>query len=234
MIIGESFLDRFYSFSFFINIIREKVKTAKILKLSSSCNIESLFLLNVANINSKSLKLSNTIFSIALDNTLLTNKLIAQSKFTAKNLFLLSSHGSTLASKFDVIIPAASHFEKDSIFLNLEKRPQKTRQLFSSRFDLKETKKLLTYIFDKDFLLTRQIQNSFDFLFEIIENKNLFDALTTLFSTSFYILSIKNKISLHPIKASYEDHYSFGSYTKNSLLMLNCSDAIRKTNFLYY
>ena len=69
---------------------------------------------------------------VNLDDTLNVRKTL--NSFTASKIWI-NTHGSTVASNNQYIVPSITNFEQENIYLNLEQRPQKTLKTFNSFFE---------------------------------------------------------------------------------------------------
>jgi NADH dehydrogenase/NADH:ubiquinone oxidoreductase subunit G len=175
------------------------------------------------------LKADSIFIAINLDDVIQLRKFFYKKD---KTLIWLNSHGSTMALEADLIIPTLTSFENEEIFLNLEERPQKTNKTFSTFFNAQSVKNIFRAIFNlSDKQLSNKV-NSFAYLLEIINSGIKFDSLTQVL-TPIVINSDIIKVKTYPIKSNIEDFYLSNSFTKNSLVMNQCSQLVRKssTNF---
>jgi hypothetical protein len=75
--------------------------------------------------------------------------------------------------------------------------------------------------------------NFLDFLFEVVEQPNLFKSIKNKFNYSNILesqyLFLINHVSYYPLKSSLEDFYRSTNLSKNSNTMAKCSQEQRKT-----
>jgi NADH dehydrogenase/NADH:ubiquinone oxidoreductase subunit G len=141
------------------------------------------------------------------------------------NFFWFNSHGSLLASRANLIVPLLSEFEDERLVLNTECRPQKTNKTFGSFFDGRSLKTILFSLFEKiDF----KSESFFKHLEETIENPSLFDKSVYLYTSLLYNTPALKRVSKFPIKSTLEDFYCSTKTTKNSKVMLESSQYLRK------
>ena len=234
------------------------------LKINSSSNTESSDLLNIQNISSKdisTLKLNKDVACIFINlrDSLFLRKYF---NFRLSDSIWLNSHGSKIASKFQIILPTLTPFENEEIHVNLEGRPQKTQKIFNNFFNTRSIGDILSAIFfdlidSKSQIFQKKnpglrmhlvlsdwsnINNknshSLEYLYEITKAPELFGILSSkllfknLLNKSFFKQSIN--INIFPLKSSIEDFHSSNMFTKNSLTMLNSSRLKRNisTNFI--
>lgn len=225
--ISDSFSKRGLNSIENINFLKKNFETIKIIKVSESSNTESLYFSNIKSIVKKNNKDLSNILCVNLDDTYDFRKKFLEFK---NNIIWLNSHGSNFASKVKIIVPILSEFEDERILLNLEQRPQKTSQVFSSFFDSRSVRKILHSIFEKNINgLENNILTHSEFLNEIIENPTLFDNINKNFSALFYINNKTiNYLYKYPTKSNIEDFYCSNKTTKNSKVMQQSSQYLRK------
>jgi NADH dehydrogenase/NADH:ubiquinone oxidoreductase subunit G len=225
--ISDSFSKRGLNSIENINFLKKNFETIKIIKVSESSNTESLYFSNIKSIIKKNNKDLSNILCVNLDDTYDFRKKFLKFK---NNIIWLNSHGSNFASKVKIIVPILSEFEDERILLNLEQRPQKTSQVFSSFFDSRSVRKILHSIFEKNINgLENNILTHSEFLNEIIENPTLFDNINKNFSALFYINNKTiNYLYKYPTKSNIEDFYCSNKTTKNSKVMQQSSQYLRK------
>ena len=152
---------------------------------------------------------------------------------TSSKLVWLSSFGSKIATKADILIPTLTPFESENTFINLEERSQKTLKSLPGIGDSRDVKKILVSLYPE--IKKSQVSlnsNCYEFFNEIINNPKVFKNLSNKFSTenlfeSKYV-DQKNLVSKYPLKSSLEDFYRSNVFTKNSLTMAQCSQENRK------
>jgi len=239
---GESLTKRVLGHYSLVNLMKKIMSTSILLDIKPFCNTESSLFLKVKSLTSRNITEAKTIIAINLEDTIIVRKQIL--KFKAI-LFWLNTHMSKLANKSNIIIPIATPFESDEIFINLEQRPQNTLKILPLTNDILTLKSVLQFILsltisNKDLFFSKQTYNSkyFQFLYNLLDEPKYFNLLKNKFSnhTLFNIenVAITNFIFNYPIKSFLEDFYSSNVYTKNSLTMVNCSQEARKYSSSFY
>ena len=232
-LIGESLYKRGFNFNSILSTIKKITNKAIILNIRAYSNSESLSYLNITPISKKDLLLSKNIIALNLENTFLISKLFLN--FTTKNVYWLNSHGSKLALGSNFIIPIASDFEVENLFLNLEQRLQKTFKVLNPIGNSRSLKHLFNLL-----IKTTKKTQDFSFLnekFEMLSSTKLFSFNKNILLNSFSYNDLLNEnsrlITLYPIKSSLEDFYQSNKLSKQSILMSKSSKEFRSnsTNF---
>lgn len=122
------------------------------------------------------------------------------------------------------VLPALSFYEEENIFINLEGTPQKTLKGINGPTMAKSIRKLLSHLLD----CTTKKNKALNFISEFLNHSNRIN-LNFLPTTFFNDLS-KTSFSLYPIKATVEDFYRTNNLLKNSIVMAQCSQEVRKNN----
>jgi NADH-quinone oxidoreductase subunit G len=230
IIIGEHFNNRFFGIDNFIQFIRSNISSAKIIKVRTICNSVSQNFLNIQNINTKVLDQNDVVFAINLDDTVSFRKSLRTKN---KAMVWLNSHGSDMALESDFILPTLTSFENEEIFLNLEERPQKTNRTFSTFFNAQSVKDIFKAIFNFNDKYIVEKNNYLKFLLEIIQTPQKFELKNKILTPKIF-----NKelivVQTYPIKSRMEDFYLSNKFTKNSLVMSQCSQGIRKSTTNFY
>ena len=228
ILVGNSLAKRNLSFERLLCFIKKANPSSVLINLLMGSNSASVKMLGISNITTIDLENSKSIYFINLDSNFITSKVIT--KIKNKNLIWLNTHGSELAKKCKVILPIASHFETESININLEYRPQKAYKVLEKLQDsviLKDFIKVL--ITDAGSNTNYKISNSY--IFELINNPNLFKKINSKFLNNLLEnkgLNSNSVISLYPLKTELEDFYINIKDSKNSLVMNKCSQEYRK------
>jgi len=223
------------SFSF-LNIKYLNKKSIQNCKTTFFYNLDLNFKVNriLANLYHNSELISNTIFG--LKNSLFW----FTSHKPLKNLFFTNFK----------IIPSLTMFESKGTHLNLEGRPQQNSQLsiffvqslkdrLGQNFSIKLIKDKKIFSFSDKFFVIRQnairkIEDlpELSFLYELVQNYNLFDTTKKNFSNNIKfdinIFKIYGKCYKYGFKASILDVYTLNLYLKNSPRMAECSRQSRK------
>lgn len=196
--------------------------------------MSSFFKLNV--VSTSDLLNTDICLAINLDDTLSSRKTLLP---LTKKIIWFNSHGSTLAKKSNMLIPLLTAFETESTYVNLEQRPQKTLKSLNGIGDARDFKKIIKAIYSEKLSFKN---NSFDrameFLHELVEHPDRFKTLNNKFTKinlldSTY-LDLKNILQFYPLKSSIEDFYRSNLFTKNSKIMAQCSQELRKTSTNFY
>jgi len=227
ILIGESLKSRISSIDLLSKNIKYFFPNIKIIKVENGCNTESMSLMNIKPLNSKVIKNSGASWFINLDDTVGTRKLL--NKFV-DSTFWVNTHGSKLASCSQYIIPTVTNFEQESIYLNLEQRPQKTYKTLSSFFEARTVKNIISSTYN----IEVKTKTSFvDYIYEMIKFPNIFNTKENLLSTNFLDKGFV-KIGLYPLKSNLEDFYCSNVFTKNSIVMQKCSQKVRKNSSNFF
>lgn len=231
ILIGENLCDRLDNIFNFKNNLLKIISNVKIILLSNTSNSEGLLYFNL---NYKRLKNKNKIIAVNLNDTVTNRRLFTKGQTT----IWLNTHGSYLANKFSSIIPISTSFESEQIYINLEGRPQKTKQIFKNYFNSRKLCDILNSIF---MLKKNNVNDTYSsFIFEQLENPELFLSLKKVSSPFIFII---NKISLktvfpvsiskYAIKQKLKNFYCSDTFTLNSKIMAECNIMFKKafTNF---
>jgi len=222
IVIGESLNRRIESFD---NFIKKLIPSALVLNIELNSNSCGANLLGTQSFFKKDIKEIDAVFAINLDDTIRIRKHLCCLKKKTTKTFWYNSHGSKLATKLDFIVPSPSFFEQQGTFLNLEKRPQKALKVFNSSSNSLSIQNLFASLAYKNIFFS----TSFNFIKEISDYPdkfNFFSSHSFLKNSNIYIFD--RLISYYPLKTSFEDFYLTNGFTKNSLIMAECSQEIRK------
>jgi NADH-quinone oxidoreductase chain G len=227
IIIGKSIERRFYSKKAFIFCIKKVFPNANVLDIMSSCNSKGHEFLHINGFNTKSFYLSDVIVYLNLEDNIQTRKLMQNSN---KKTIWINTHGSKLASKADIIVPAMTNFETEETFINLEGRPQRTQKTFNDYYFARPIKNIMMALFKESensnkTLCFMEYQNEIVKAPELLDTRNNF--LYNMLISSQVTMD-KTKYSSYPIKSSLEDFYLSNNFCKNSIIMNQCSKEIRK------
>jgi NADH-quinone oxidoreductase chain G len=228
--VGDSFSKRLFGNFSIISLIKKVAPSSIVVDIKKSSNSTGINFLGFKNINKNCIKNSDICIAINLDDTIVLRKLF---EGTSSKLVWLSSFGSKMATKADILIPTLTPFESENTFINLEERSQKTLKSLPGIGDSRDVKKILVSLYPE--IKKSQVSlNStcYEFFDEIINNPKVFKNLSNKFSTenlfeSKYV-DQKNLVSKYPLKSSLEDFYRSNVFTKNSLTMAQCSQENRK------
>jgi len=233
-LIGEAFFKR-------ININQNNIITHLnkynqnnlIYIINKKSNSESIKALNIKSINSRAIALNNgNIYFCNLDDNLNTRNIVNNTKL---NSIWLHTHGSQVATQCNYIIPTLSYFETEGIFLNLEKRPQKSIKMLENRssntvYSLIEIIKIIKEL-KKININLNLLSKSFNYMDEILKNPNLFNQLINKYNKLYvYNDQILGNYSKYPFKPIINDFYLTNSYSSYSINMNNYSNSNRLKN----
>jgi len=211
-IIGEALYKRGFDIDFLYNFILKYNTSINIINLYIQANSQGLLYTNIPCINKAKLNNVVNLFSINLVENFLLYKVI---KTQAQNCFWFNTHGSSLLKYFKWFIPVLSAYEEESLFLNLENKPQKTLKIFNGIHHAKSLRKIF------QFFLNIPLINTFNyFLFETILNCSMILHPKKFFFTSLKVCD-STFVSLYPVKLEYFDYYQtfrLSKYSKNMLL----------------
>jgi NADH-quinone oxidoreductase subunit G len=234
IILGDSLNSRFKKLEVFIKFFKKNFISAKILSVGAFSNTAGATFLNTTKINSKLLLKPEALFNVNLDDILLVRKNLFKKQFST---FWLNTYASKQGSRSDYVVPILNDFESEDVFLNFEQKPQKSQKIFSNFFESKSLNKFFFAFFNlkKDNLKV----NAYDEYFqEIINNPKKFSNYNENFFLAYVYknFSIKENsfVSRYFIKASLEDFYCSNKFTKNSLVMQECSQKKRYSYKNFY
>jgi NADH dehydrogenase/NADH:ubiquinone oxidoreductase subunit G len=234
IVFGASLNSRFKKLEVFLKFFKKNFRSAKILHVGAFSNTEGAAFLGANKINSKLLLESKTFFNINLDDVLLVRKNLFKKQFSN---FWLNTHTSKQGLRSDYAVPLLSEFESEDVFLNFEQRPKKSKKIFSNFFESKSLNNFFSAFFNLSVGGLRV--NVYDgYLEDIINTPKKF----SLYKENFFLLHIYKNfcsadnsfVSRYFIKASLEDFYCSNKFTKNSLIMQECSQKKRYSYKNFY
>lgn len=229
VLIGESINIKFLDITSFVSLVKSFNNNAKFIQVGRGSNSTGVRFLNVRNINSNCLRRSSHTLALNLDDLFDLRKQFLKLK---NKIVWVNSHGSFFALKSKMVIPTLTEFEDESILLNLEGRPQKTVKTVDPLFGVKSLKNILHSLFPGVSLNIFAHSAYLNFLFEIINNPDNFNSYGFKFCSSiglkFSNFSSIKKLQKYPLKGNLEDFYCSSKSTKNSLVMQQCSQVLRK------
>jgi len=233
IIIGENFADRVDNVNSFIRTLSTLLPTSNIFYLNNSCNskgIESL------NLTKYSLRKNKASIAVNLDDSTFTRKIVSN----LNRKIWINTHGSYLATKFDMIVPSLTSFETEQIYINAENRPQKTQKSFVSFFNVKSLKDIVMAIFNLDSTVLNSKESYLSHIKEMLENGEKYSSLKTNASPfesikySFAKYNNPVQISKYPVKQKIKDFYCTDTFTRNSIIMQECSSEVIKNSVNFY
>jgi len=235
LIIGENFADRVDNIHNFIRAVSNVVPESNVLYLRNICNSAGISSLNMPKY---SLKQNNSVVAVNLDDSTFTRKLFSNSNL--KKRMWINTHGSTLATKFDMIVPSLTSFETEQVYINTENRPQKTQKSFVSFFNVKSIKEIIMSIFNVDLHKNSSNENYFSHINEMIADGEKYNSLKNNISPFNSIKHSLNNyasgvlISKYPLKQKVKDFYCTDTFTRNSIIMQECASEVSKNSINFY
>lgn len=224
-------LSKYGLISFFLYLnIKKIINSAIILNILEQCNSESLYLYNLSKIFTHNLNKTDLIFAINLKETVSISKILK-----TKTYYWFNTHHTKISKNAKYVIPMYSLFEDENIYINLEKRPQKSLLTLTPTSNRRSLKTLF-YLYLNN-TAKQNYKTIFANIFEISLNQDLFNKINYIFNKNYLITSLNfmTKISLQPIKGIIENFYQSNNFTENSYILTDCSASFRKkaTNFLH-
>jgi NADH-quinone oxidoreductase subunit G len=234
IVFGKSLNFRFKKIDVLIKFFKKNFINAKILSVGLFSNTEGVEFLNPTKINSKLLLKSKVFFNVNLDDILFVRKILFKKNFLS---LWLNTHLSTQSLRSDYTIPLLSGFESEEIHLNFEQKPQKSQKIFSNFFEAKSLSNFFFAFFN--IKINDLKRNVYDLYFEeLISSPRNFSYSKENFIL-FHVYKNCHKlnnsfVSKYFIKAGLEDFYCSNNFTKNSVVMQQCSQKKRHSykNFI--
>ncbi len=234
-IIGESLYKRGFNSYLLTIMIQKVIPFSSILNIRASNNSEGLNYSFIQTVSKKDFKLADRIIALNLLETLQLYKTL---KFFNKPIFWYNTHGNSYISKLAThMLPLLPYLYSQNIYINLEKRAQKSSAIFSitnnDLFLIKlDIKTELFSFLNQSFYFNHNVLNKFvtkykyfNFYLNLIITPSLFHESLNFIGNSLiknFYLSY-NFISLYPIKFYLEDFYLQTKFTKYSKLLAQCS-----------
>ncbi len=233
IIISENFADRVDNVHNFIKVLSGILPSSNIFYLNNSSNSKGIESLNFNKLSSKT---NGSSIAVNLDDSVLTRKIT--SKLDKK--IWINTHGSSLATKFNMIVPCLTSYETEQVYINTENRPQKTQKSFLSFFNVKSLKDIITAIYNTNLNSNNSKENYFSHIKEMLEDGEKYSSLKNHTSPFAFIKQSFNKysnsvqISKYPIKQKIKDFYCTDTFTRNSVIMQECSSEVIKNSINFY
>jgi NADH-quinone oxidoreductase subunit G len=228
--LGESLNCLFSNLDDLFFFMRLKLTNVCLLRLNLHSNSETSKFLNIKCISSKIIFKKHKVL-INLDDNLKLRKYFPKSSLM--HSFWFNTHGSEFATNFDCIIPTNTNFEQESVLLNLEQRPQKTQNIITNSFRIKNIEMNLKTAF-KIKNLNQNNNFCFAFLHETLKDSKKFNKVQNNFLLKKKLLKTQIRsailVSKYPLKSIVEDFYSSNRLVRNSLLMQKASQITRIVN----
>lgn len=230
---GKSLISRLDSKLFVF--LKNKIPTIIDYKINTYCNTEGVKFLNINSYGLQDFKFSESIFNLFLDDNIFFRKKKRIFGFKITEFQNFSSKSRFYVKNFLLI----NNINKEGIYLNLEQRPQKATRILNF-FVYNES---LNYFLDalkeyyilKFFILSsnkknrlfsrKSILNLFE---EILYSPQLFNTSISVLDTTkvFFLFSI-NYFSTYPLKLVIHDFFRTNILSKNSTVLLKCSQEMR-------
>jgi NADH-quinone oxidoreductase chain G len=227
IVIGETLNQRFFGNFSIISLIKKIIPTAIILDVKKASNSEITPFVGLNSVDKNTFNNSDSIICLNLDDNISIRKVISN---TDKKVVWFNTHGSNIATKTNILIPTLTGFESENIHVNFEQRSQKTLKTLPGVGESRDLKFILKAMYSERVNL--QENNTFNFLEEVVNNPHKFKTIKTIFS-KYDLLNSKylnntNFLINYPLKSSLEDFYRSNKFTKNSKVMSQCSQQVRK------
>ena len=247
-IFGNSFYKRVLNQKSIFKSIKKYFFEPIILDVSNFCNTTGLNFFNFNSIAKQDIIESDFIFCLDLDDihklrNLLSFNFYKKNKIDEKKIIWINSHGSFLSLKFDYLLPNSTFFEFEDFFFNFEHKPQKAFKINNPFKDVFDIPTILTSCFEniRQFNLKKNADVNIDFSKNIevalvFDKKNISIFKPNLFLNNYIkqtFTAVKTSINYYPIKSNLKDFYRSNKFTKNSIIMSNCSKdkILNYTNF---
>lgn len=238
IIMGNNFSNRINNLNILTRTFKSLFPSVEFIFLSQKINSSGISLNNLKNFSNNIINKFNNSFFFNIDDTT-DNRKIHKLFEKTKNVWH-NTHGSYLALKSDFILPASSNYEKESIFLNVEYRPQKTQTVLTINNSIKNTFNILQVCFENNLKKDYSVKNlEFKYIDEQLQNKKIYSKVTTEQINNIFfknrLLKKMNKterktfISKYPIFQEKKNFYQIDNYTRNSYTLSECTKEIVKT-----
>jgi len=230
ILIGNSLKDRVSNLQSLTATLTKTIPTANILTFGLRGNSEALNMFKFKNFSYVKNDANAVNFFANSDDNIIVRKIFDANQ--NENIWY-NTHGSDLSEKSNYVLPAASHFEREYVYVNLEHKAQKT----SKALEISKGCKDLASILISGYNLPSNSKNmnfsgSFEYINEIIYNKSSSEYLKEIkssFKNKIGSFSSFNslKVSKYPLIGKIKDFYLVDTFSRNSSIMKNCSKEIR-------
>jgi NADH-quinone oxidoreductase subunit G len=239
-IFGNSFYKRVFNQKSIFRNIRKYFFDSIIFDVSHFCNTQGLNLFNFNAITKQDVLDSDFVFCLDLDDTYRLRNILnfdEKNKITNPKIIWINSNGSFFALNFDYILPTATFFEFEDFFLNFEQKTQKALKInnyFKDVFDLPNVliacfDSILKFRLKTNILNNNNLDNNYSNNIRFILNANKKEKILSknnLHLNSYIkqaFVSTKTAINYYPVKSNLKDFYRSNKFTKNSIIMSDCS-----------
>lgn len=226
-LIGNSTKKRIKNFNLLIKTLQTSVPFCRFFSLetkSNACGIS--FLGGVKKLSKMDLKSIDNILLINLSDHFDIRKIL---NLKNKTFYWFNSHfpefilQKTLKKNSCFLLPVLSYYEEENLFLNLERRPQKTLKGISGPMNSRSLKKFFNFFMKTPFNTTKILNH----VEELIVNFSLNDLKFLFFNKE----TNNTIVNLHPFKRILDDHYRSNNLLRHSISMAKSSQQNRKKNF---
>lgn len=198
-IIGESFYKRILNFNLLVFFFLKTVPTAKIVKLNTLCNEESLWLFNTVGGFKK--REQEKYFCINLAETLFLKRYLFKRALTIP-IWWFNEFRPFFFFNARFLIPLTSSIETQSLYLNFEQRVQKMNKIYNNNYESRSLIKILSALFNDEIQILKSTFKYFSSLEEISINQHLFSSLKNKLTLSLKTFNYSKYIySLYPLKS---------------------------------
>jgi len=193
--------------------------STNLINVELDSNSAGLKFLGVKNINSKIFKKqTQNKFFLNLEDNISLRKLTYL--ILNKENFWLNTHGSSIALKFQYILPTLTFFEKENYYLNNDLSLQKTNIIINNKNNLNIVDNLINNF--KNFY-----NQNINYSFWSFKKEKIIETEHNLSKFNLNLLIKKNSnntfINFYPIKSVIEDFFLTNIITKNSEFLLKRS-----------
>jgi NADH-quinone oxidoreductase chain G len=222
--VGENLFKRGFEYNTLVTFLKNINPTTIVLNINSGSNGFGSKILNLSPLNQNVIKESDILIAFNVNE----NYKIAFLKGLKKEILWFTTHNPIFIQKsVSYIVPILSSFEEEQLHINLEERVQKTSKILPGISQMRSVKFFLSTFFDND----NKINDIYAYIYEMISFPNKFNLINNIFNLNYLRVNknlIFKNIQYFPIKSNIEDFYHSNKFTKNSLVMSQCSQNFRK------
>lgn len=216
-----------------VSFLKNKIPTLIEYKINTHCNIEGVNFFNIHSYGLQDFKSFDSICSIFLDDniSLRKKKLNFSAKIVEFNSF--DSKSRFYVNKFLL----ANDINKEGIYLNLEQRPQKAVRIINF-FIYSESFNYLLILLKERYVLnlfnsvnihgTLIRKNILKIFIEILFYPDLFNKTVCILNKGLLNYLTVNYFTNYPCKLVLHDFFRTNTLSKNSVVLLKCSQDMRK------
>jgi NADH-quinone oxidoreductase chain G len=215
--LGSVLSNRIGNINNILRSVQVLLKNLIFVKVYNSINSEGFKWLNLnkGNVSNN----DNFVMNVLPRNNFLVHSLIKN----RKNI-LISTHGSSLASNSEYILPAKTVYEDSFKYLNMEHRIQKTSSVLKNVIEARKTDKILSSIFNFENSIDSSWYNHIEETtrypekYDTLKNVKMIKNLNVSFSRQYEY----TKVSKYPFKYLIKNFYVSNLFTENSVIMNKC------------